>query len=156
MTAAGGLPSGASLADRAFAACANACSSSPDRWAGSVRAAIDALFELLSSHPDQARACLADDSSGRDALARRDRMLDRFAELLRPGFAIAATPPPTVVADAITGGIYEIVRGHVLDGRLGELPAAVPDATVVALSPFVGMGDALAVAESVHGATSVP
>jgi hypothetical protein len=125
-----------SLADEAFAVTAEAFARMPGDWELAIQSAIAALFVFLASRPDQTTACFVEDGLGPTALARRDRTIDRFVELLRPGFATTSMPPPPVVAEAIGGGIYEVVRGHVLERRLEELPAAIPDATAVALSPF--------------------
>jgi hypothetical protein len=139
MTAGGAPAPRRSFADEAFAATADAYAREPGGWENAIQAAIGGLFDFLADRPDQANACIVDDCGAEPrGLAQRDRMLDRFAELLRPGFAAAPAPPPPVVAEAITGGIYELVRAHVLERRLSDLPAAVPDATIVALSPFKG------------------
>jgi len=149
MTRGGARPPGESFADQAFAAAADAYAATPHGWERAVQSAIAALFEFLVTHPARTTACVAGESgAGPDALARRDRLIDRFAGLLRPGFAAADRPPPPVVAEAIGGGIYELVRSHVLERRLDQLPAAIPDATVVALSPFLGPAEALEVARA--------
>jgi len=142
-------PPGGSFADEAFATAVNAYAGAPDGWEVAVQSAIASLFDFLAGRPDQTTACIvADCGVGPEALARRDKVIDRFVELLRPGFAASATPPPPVVAEAIGGGIYELVRSHVLERRLEDLPGAVPDATIVALSPFMGMDGALALVGS--------
>jgi hypothetical protein len=149
MTPGGAPPLGGSFADRAFAAAAEAYAGVPDRWEGAVQAAIAALFDFLVDQPAQTRACVVGEcGAGPDALARRDEVLDRFADLLLPGFEAARKPPPPVVAEAIAGGIYELVRSHVLARRLDELPDATPDATVVALTPFLGAADAIQLAST--------
>lgn len=134
---------GGSFADEAFAVTADAYASSPS-WERGLHAAIGSLFGFLAEHPDRTNACIvADCGTAPGALTRRDRLIERFAELLRPGFERApGPPPPPVVGEAIGGGLYELVRSHVLERRLGELPAAVPEATVVALAPFIGSADA--------------
>jgi hypothetical protein len=133
---AGSLPSDEhSFADQAFAATAQAYATAPDGWDLAVRAAIARLFEFLAERPDETRACITAMSG---ALSVRDATIDRFAELLRPGFATSPTTPPAVVAEAIGGGIYELVRSHVVERRISELPGAAANATIVALSPFVG------------------
>ena len=139
MTAGGGPAPSLSFAEEAFAATVDAYAREPESWENAIQAAIGGLFDFLAGRPAQTNACIVNDcGAGPEALAQRDRVLDRFAELLRPGFAAAATPPPPVVAEAIAGGIYELVRGHVLERRLSDLPNAVQDATIVALSPFTG------------------
>lgn len=140
---------GESFADQAFEAAARAYMGAPEGWERRVQAAIAALFDFLVDRPEQTRTCVvAEGAAGPDALTRRDSVIDRFAGLLRPGFAAARTPPPPVVAEAIGGGIYELVRTHVLERRLDELPRAVPDATLVALSPFVGAVGAMETQQS--------
>jgi hypothetical protein len=139
MTTEGAPAPRSSFVDEAFAVTAAAYVREPGTWENGIQAAISQLFDFLASRPAQTNACIVDHcGAGPEALAQRDRALDRFVELLRPGLAAAATPPPPVVAEAIAGGIYEVVRGHVLERRLDDLPAAVPDATVVALSPCTG------------------
>lgn len=131
------------LADQAFAVTATAYAGTPERWELAVHAGIAALFGFLAERPTRIAACIVEDwGSGPTGLAQRDRTIDRFTSLLQHGFETAPAPPPAVVAEAIGGGIYEIVRGHAREGRLAELPAAVPDATVVALAPFVGQAAA--------------
>jgi hypothetical protein len=144
MSAEGSPPSAGTFADQAFSATAEAYTTARGGWEQAVHAAIAALFEFLAARAPQTSACIvADCGAGRDALASRDRTIARFVELLRPGFEATQPAPPPVVGEAIGGGIYELVRGHVLERRLGELPDAVPDATVVALSPFIGAAEAI-------------
>ncbi len=145
MNAGGTAPPEGSFADEAFAATAGAYARADGSWEVAIQSAIGSLFDFLADRPDQTKACIVGDCGGDPgALARRDAVIDRFAELLRPGFAAAPAPPPAVVAEAIGGGIYELVRSHVLERRLADLPDAAPDATVVALSPFMGMDGAIA------------
>jgi len=150
MTDGGASPPGQSFADEAFAATADAYARAPGGWELAIQSAIAGLFDFLARRPAQTNACIVGDcGAGPDALARRDRTIDRFVALLRPGFARAAMPPPPIVADAIGGGIYELVRSHVLERRLGELPEAAPDATIVALAPFVGTDGAIELVSSI-------
>jgi hypothetical protein len=142
-----GSPLGESFANEAFAVTADAYAHAADDWEVAIRAAIARLFDFLASRPASTRSCFLEDCEAEPAaLARRDRMIERFTTLLQPGFATTATPPPPIVAEAIGGGIYELVRGCVIERRLDRLPDATPDATVLALSPFVGAEQAIALA----------
>lgn len=134
-----------SFADHAFEAASYAYRDSPDGWEHAIHAAIAALFAFLASRPAQTQACVVGAcGAGSGALAHRERTIDRFTDLLRPGFAMAAAPPPpAVVAEGIGGGIYELVRSHVLERRLDELPDATSNAAIIALSPFLGADRAL-------------
>lgn len=151
MTAAGrARPEGrGSFADEAFAAAAGVFASASRSWEQAVPAAIAVLFDFLAASADRTEACMtADGGDGADALARRDRLVERFAALLEPGFGVTDHPPAPIVAEAISGGIYELVRDHVLERRIDELPLAAPNASVVALAPFVGASSASQLAES--------
>jgi hypothetical protein len=139
MTAGGDDAPSQAFADEAFAVAVNAYSRTPESWAQAIHAAIGSLFEFLTDQAAQTRACIVDDcGASRAALERRDQTIERFTALLQPGMAMAAVPPPPIVAEAIGGGIYEIVRSHVLERRLEQLPVATSDATIVALAPFLG------------------
>jgi hypothetical protein len=138
MSPEGKVPPTRSFEDEAFAVTAEAYARQSGDWEQAVQAALARLFAFLADHPDRTNACIVGDYGiGEAALDRRDGTIDRFAAFLREGFERAGAPPP-VIAEAIGGGVYEIVRGHVLERRLEQLPAAIPEATVVALSPFVG------------------
>lgn len=135
---------GGSFADEAFAVTLDAYRSAPS-WELGTRAAIRCLFEFLAEHADRTEACVATAATAEpEALRRRDRLIARFAELLQPGFdrAPSGRRPPAMVGEAIGGGIYELVRSYAVELRLTDLPTAAPDATVVALAPFVGAADA--------------
>ncbi len=129
---------GDSFADEAYAATAAAYARAPGEWEVAVREAIAGLFGFLSGRSGETNDCVAaEHARGLPAIAMRDHDIARFVALLQQDYE-GPSSPPAVVAEAIGGGIYEIVRSHALDRRLDELPASAPAATVIALSPFVG------------------
>lgn len=131
------------FADQAFTAAADAYMRTPGNWEQAIQAALAGLFEFLAAAPEPTRACVVEAlHSGRPGLERRDRLLARFAEFLEPGYTESADPPADVVAEAVSGGVYELIRTHVVERRIDELPEALPAATVIALSPFVGSSEA--------------
>jgi hypothetical protein len=131
------------FAEQAFSAAAEAYMATPGSWGEAVHATLAGLLEFLATAPDRTRACvLAATEGGPRALEQRDRTLARFVEFLEPGYAASDEPPPQVVGEAIAGGIYELVRAHVLEARIELLPNALPDATLLALSPFLGASEA--------------
>lgn len=133
----------AAFADQAFTAAADAYMRTPGNWELAVQAALAGLFEFLAAAPERTRACVVDALySGRPGLERRDRLLERFSEFLEPGYAQSVDPPPDVVAEAVSGGVYELIRTHVVERRTERLLEALPAATVIALSPFVGSKEA--------------
>lgn len=150
---ASGDPAGGTFADQAFAVASVAYVQEPGEWPNAVHAAIVGLFDFLAAHPDQTETCLT--ANGRsEALARQDRAIARYTDLLQRGFESVGMTPPTVVVEAIGGGIYELVRGYALEHRLGDLPLAAPQATHVALSPFVGGRRARELGETARAKTS--
>ena len=132
-----------SFAEQAFAAAAGAYSRTSESWEHAVHAAIASLFDFLAERPAETEACVDDCAATPTALAALDDVIAQFTALLEPGFVASSAPPPPVVAEAIGGGIYEVVRCHVLERRLDLLPDAVPDAAFVALAPFLGVRGAV-------------
>jgi len=126
-------------AEQALTASADAYMSSPGSWAEAVHAALAGLLDFLAGSPAMTRMCTVEAlNAGSPALERRDRVLERFADFLEPGYAQRPDPPPTVVSEAISGGVFELIRAHAVERRIESLPQSLPEATVIALSPFVG------------------
>jgi AcrR family transcriptional regulator len=123
-------------------------SAQPD-WQSGVRAGIAALFEFLASEPSFAHMALV------DALTATHRTADRsakgahdYAQAMTPGMRDAQllTRPSAVVAEAISGGLFELCFGHALRNRTRLLPGLVPAATYFVLAPYVGAEAAARVA----------
>jgi AcrR family transcriptional regulator len=132
-----------SAADQAFAAAAGAALATRGTWGEAIHAGLAALLDFLAGSPKLTRMCTVDAlQAGAAALELRDIVLDRFAEVLEPGYAARANPLPATVSEAVSGGLYEVVRSHALEGRLAELPDALPEMTVIALAPFLGSAEA--------------
>lgn len=125
--------------EQALNATAAAYMKAPGSWAEGIAAALEALFRSIAGASTMARLCLVDVTrAGPSALERRDRALARFADFLEPGYAQNPDPPPSVVSEAITGSVYELIRSRALEQRIESLPESLADATVIVLSPFVG------------------
>lgn len=130
-------------AEQAFTASADVYMQIAGSWAEAVHAALAQLLDFLAGCPELTRMCIVEALyAGSPALERRDRVLARFTDFLEPGYAQSANPPPEVVSEAISGGVYELIRAHAVEGRLHALPDSLPEATVIALSPFVGSAEA--------------
>jgi AcrR family transcriptional regulator len=116
----------------------------PD-WPRGMRAALASLLHFLASEPAFAHMTLVDTlvATSRTA-ALSDKSVAAFARLLEPGFEAApvSAPPPQVVVEAIAGGMFEIIFDHVVHGRTRDLPELVPQATYIALAPFLGAREA--------------
>jgi AcrR family transcriptional regulator len=126
--------------DKALALVEQAFHAQPD-WRLGVRAGISALFRLMAAEPAYAHMALV------DVLAATERTSERafkgetsYAQLLLPGLPNLPDRAhlSEVMVEAITGGVFELMLHHALQGRIRELPAMVPRATYFALAPFIG------------------
>jgi AcrR family transcriptional regulator len=110
-----------------------------------ARAALGAMLEAMASIPSFMHLAVVEyRRAGERAGAVRRRCMDQFAEFLIPGFAAgsALPPQPEVLSLLIAGGIYEILCTYYLDGRLENLPEALPAITFFTVAPFFGVEEA--------------
>jgi len=80
-------------------------------------------------------------AAGPTAIERRNRTMAAFAEMIEKAAADElpkAKLPPSLTAETLVGGIYEVVYSRVLNGRGDELPALLPDLLFSVLLPYVG------------------
>jgi AcrR family transcriptional regulator len=117
-----------------------------DDWPVAVAAGLRALIEYLSSEPDHAHLSVVDTfAASPEALDIREKALSAFAAYLRRGYELAAGAP-SVAAEAIAGGIWQVLHGYIANDRIAELPAAAPHLIYLALTPFLGPQRAAATA----------
>ncbi len=136
-----GHSKGLDIVERAFA-------SAPD-WRTGVRNGLYNLTEYLASEPSFARLALMGTAVATPrAIKLSDRGVRAYAQLLAPGLEEVPKRrrPPAIALEAIAGGLQEIFLHYAARGRLQELPELAPDATYVALAPFVGPEEAARVA----------
>jgi AcrR family transcriptional regulator len=120
----------------------------PD-WPHAIQAGITSLVDYLSSEPSFARLGLVEAlAAGPSAMAQRDQILQGFSSLLAPGYwdSPAGASVPKLAAEAISGGILEVIYYYISNGRADELPQTAPQLIYVALAPFVGTSKAAQVA----------
>ena len=128
---------------------AKAYAAHEDDWPRGVAAGLYALIDFLASEPAYAQLCLVDTfASSPDALEVRDRALHSFSAYLASGYELAreGVDVPPVAAEAVTGGIWQILHDYIDTGRTSELPALAAQISYLALIPFVGPEAAAAVA----------
>lgn len=133
------------LTEQAFASASLAYVNTSGSWAMAVYETLRALFDFLAGAPAFTNLYAIETVRSERAIAQaRDRALTRLMEFLEPGFSEVdeEVMPPRIAAEAIAGGLFELIRLHVARGRTDGLPDALPVATVVALSPFVGLEQA--------------
>lgn len=95
-------------------------------WQEGIREGLDALLRVLAAEPAFARLAVVEVlAAGPRGLTRRDETMQRFAAFVQVGRdegADPSAPPPDLVAQAIVGGIYELVYSHIVRGETARLP----------------------------------
>jgi AcrR family transcriptional regulator len=122
-------------------------------WAERVAAALEALLEHLSGHPEEARFAIVEVlAAGPKALARRDAALRQFSGFLESGRSESSVDLPGITAIAVIGGINELLYSEILHGAAGRLPSRLPDLMFWVTLPFLGADAAAAERERVRRA----
>lgn len=116
-----------------------------DTWASRIRRGLAAFLNLLAGEPVLAHVCIVEVlAAGPRALERRNRAMQDFHRFFRPppdeqvGLRLALT------AEAVVGGVYEVIYARVVAQRTDELPALLPPLLYCVLLPFVGADVAVA------------
>jgi AcrR family transcriptional regulator len=124
-------------------------------WPHAVAAGIQALLMFLASEPAHARLTLVDTfGASRESVEIRGASMAAFREFLKPGHMLAAkrgsaAHVPALAAEAVAGGIWQILHYYIEHSWFGELPALAPQLTCFALTPFLGVEAAVATAHSI-------
>jgi hypothetical protein len=125
----------------------------PD-WPRAVAAGVRALIAYLVSEPAHAHLSIVDAfGASPETIKIRTEILTAFATYLRAGYDLApgGEDVPAVAADAVVGGIWQILHHYIESDRLGELLDATPQLIYLTLTPFVGPKEAAEVAGSRPG-----
>jgi AcrR family transcriptional regulator len=120
----------------------------PD-WPRAAGAGVGALLDYLASEPAHAHLSLVDTfASCPEAIEIRSATMQAFAAYLGPGFELAQghREVPPIAAEAVVGGIWQILHHYIDNDRLGELPDVAAQLTYFALTPFLGPAEAAAYA----------
>lgn len=139
MTGRPAAPEGdAPLADRAYRAAAAAYLAAPHGWEAGVHAALAEVLELLAREEEETARCAVLTAPTLAEMAERNRLVERFAGLLGPRGEATDVARPEVLAEAVGESVLELIGSYVAERRVAELPEALPTATLLALTPFVG------------------
>ena len=120
-----------------------------DDWPTAVAAGLRALIDYLASEPAHARLSIVDTfAASPETIDIRDAALHAFAAYLRPGYACAPKDidVPAIAAEAIVGGIWQVLHYYIENERIAELPEVTPQLIFMALAPFLGEKKAARVA----------
>jgi AcrR family transcriptional regulator len=107
-----------------------------------VRDSLATFLDFVADEPAFADMCIVEVmAAGPEAIERRNRTMAIFAGLIEQA-AAAELPksklPPSLTAETLVGGIYEVVYARVLQGHGDELPALLPDLLFSVLLPYLG------------------
>jgi AcrR family transcriptional regulator len=111
-----------------------------DHWPCAIGAGLNALIEFLASEPAHAHLSLVDTfAASPEAIEIRNSALHAFTVYLQPGYELAsASPVPPIAAEAIAGGIWQVLHHYIESDCIAQLPEAAPQLVYMALTPFLG------------------
>jgi AcrR family transcriptional regulator len=112
-----------------------------EAWVEAVAAGVNALLDFVCSEPSHAHLTLVDTfGASPQAIEIRESALESFTAYLRPGFdhAPGAAEVPEIAAEAVAGGVWQVLHHYIEHRRLHELLDASPQLVYLTLSPFVG------------------
>ncbi|HUA74663.1 MAG TPA: TetR/AcrR family transcriptional regulator [Solirubrobacteraceae bacterium] len=110
-------------------------------WAEGVAAGLNALMDFVCSEPAHAHLTLVDTfGASPQAIEIREHALADFTAYLQPGFEHASVEGelPDVAAEAVAGGIWQVLHHYIEHKRLDELCDVSPQLVYLTLSPFIG------------------
>jgi AcrR family transcriptional regulator len=107
-----------------------------------AREGLRALLGFLAAEPAFADMCVVEAlAAGPMVVEHRNANLQTLSNLIDATAAAAmpdATPPSPIIAQALVGGIFEVVYSRVLAGRHDELPGLLPGLIFTLLLPYAG------------------
>ncbi len=125
-------------------------------WHDGVAAGIHALTEFVCSEPAHAHLTLVDTfGASPAAIEIRESALAAFTDYLHPGFehAPAHLEVPQIAAEAVAGGIWQVLHHYIEHERMHELCDAAPQLVYLTLNPFTGPELAAETARSIAAST---
>jgi hypothetical protein len=121
-----------------------ACASEVD-WPAGVLAGIRAALAYAAAEPAAAQVLTNEAMAGGKAgFARYDRMIEYFAEGLRPGRAERPDGErlPEITEKTMVGGVAMLIAQRLNFGRHEELPELATEAAQFVLTPYLGAAEA--------------
>ncbi|MET0559625.1 MAG: TetR/AcrR family transcriptional regulator [Solirubrobacterales bacterium] len=125
-------------------------------WPDQVAAGLGAMFEVIASNPNVARACLVEASTaGPEATRRQEGAMKQFAPLLKPGRELNPRRDqlPDTLEDTLMGGVMWVVNQRLVGNEAAKLRELLPETLEFVLRPYVGEKKAAAEAGALTGAS---
>jgi AcrR family transcriptional regulator len=127
-----------------------AYAASAGEWPDKVAAALAAFFDEVIANTAVARVCLVEAlTAGPVAVEHYERTLGAFDPVLRPGreFNPEAATLPETLEETLAGGIFWVAYQRLVIGEADRLRSLLPETIELVLSPYIGEGEAVRVAE---------
>jgi AcrR family transcriptional regulator len=130
----------------------------PHDWPRAIAAGLGALIDFLASEPAHAHLSVVDTfAANPETIEIRSLSMNGFAAYLQPGYELAANEGlevPSIAAEAITGGIWQVFHHCIENNSLAELPNTAPQLVYMTLTPFLGPDRAAQTARAAAQTTS--
>jgi AcrR family transcriptional regulator len=110
-------------------------------WHEGIAAGMHALSEYVCSEPSHAHLTLVDTfGASPEAIEIRENALRAFTVYLQPGFEHAPShiDVPQIAAQAVAGGIWQVLHHYIEQRRVHELCDAASQLIFLTLNPFLG------------------
>lgn len=114
---------------------------SQEDWPNQIQAALQALFSFFAAEPSFAYCALVEAPSVSERTATLlSQGTSGYLPMFSAGFkeAGARSAAPEISAKAIVLALHELCFAHVAGKKAAELANLVPEATFIALAPFIG------------------
>jgi AcrR family transcriptional regulator len=131
---------------------------SVDEWPARIWRGLQTLLWLIAQNPAISHLRLVECYAVGPAAIRRAEEITRSFTLFMPeGFRYHAkgAPPPRLASQAIAGAIFEIIKRQVEEGEFATLPALLPQLAYIAIAPFTGAQEAIALVEDMKARESL-
>jgi AcrR family transcriptional regulator len=131
---------------------ADAFEAQSEDWPRSIRAGIAAMLGFLAAEPHLARLCMVEALvAGPVVVERYDAAIRSFVPYFEQGREgrspeVLARLSPTT-EEALVGGMVSLISRRIIAGRTEELEELLPDLVEFTLTPYVGSGEAAAIAK---------
>jgi AcrR family transcriptional regulator len=140
---------------RGALAAALPASMAPEDWRDGIAAGLQALLAFLSEEPAFAKVALVDALSlGTAGVAFQREAIDVLAAIIDSGYERAEATVAPAVSSAVAAGAWELCADRVRRDPAADLLALAPVLAVLALTPAIGITDAVRVAGRMAAATS--
>jgi AcrR family transcriptional regulator len=140
---------------RGALAAALPASMAPADWRDGIADGLRALLEFLSEEPAFAKVALVDAMSlGAAGVAFQREAIDVLAAIIDSGYERAEAIVAPSVSSAVAAGAWELCADRVRRDRTADLLGLAPVLVVLALTPAIGITEAVLVAGRMAAATS--